>query len=494
MTENHYLLTPKEQLIYKIFTMEKLAYEAWFDSLNDSQKLNVSKLLTVKECKYTPKHLLTDDGIKPFALTPKQKLVCLLENRSILMSGSGGGGKTVAMLYGALQYADHPKYSGLFLMRTLQNLETTIVLSQEWLGNTDAVYNQVKTTWAFPEGGKLRFSYLDKESDAYNYRSTEYNYIAFDELTQFKSQASFEFLFSRLRKREGVNIPLRVRAATNPGGPGAWVYDLFVNPETKDQRHIYVSMMYGENIYLNREEYEESLSYLTGVERARMQYGDWSASEGNSMIKKEWIKLVDNPVIGTNNRIRIWDMASTKPNKNNKDPDWSAGALCSYKDGVFTIENIVRLRGTPAEVESKILSVYEADNSRFGRDIDTYIELGGGAVKTAGDLLLRGPFAGTNIRIISTNVPKEERARPFAVSAENGYVNIVSGEWVKWLGSELDTFPNGNHHDDCVDAVVHAFLKLVVQPRRSKGSFKSFGMRNGGSSVVRPSGLYVPRR
>ena len=56
------------------------------------------------------------------------------------------------------------------------------------------------------------------------------NCIGFDELTQFEEQ-QYVFLFSRLRRRADVDFPLRMRAASNPGGIGhEWVKARFIDP------------------------------------------------------------------------------------------------------------------------------------------------------------------------------------------------------------------------------------------------------------------------
>ena len=103
--------------------------------------------------------------------------------------------------------------------------------SQQWLAGSDAVWNEAKLTWKFPTAGAaatLSFGYLQSSADKYRYGSSEYQYIAFDELTEF-AEDDYRVLFSRLRGTTSMDVPLRMRAASNPGGAGhAWVKSRFI--------------------------------------------------------------------------------------------------------------------------------------------------------------------------------------------------------------------------------------------------------------------------
>ena len=84
------------------------------------------------------------------------------------------------------------------------------------------------TSWRFPSGASLSFGYLDTEADKYRYQSAEYQFIGFDELTQF-SESQYTYMFSRLRRLKGSSVPLRMRGASNPGGYGhEWVKQRFI--------------------------------------------------------------------------------------------------------------------------------------------------------------------------------------------------------------------------------------------------------------------------
>lgn len=189
--------------------------------------------------------------------------------------GAAGGGKSDALLMGAVMYIDIPKYHAIIFRKTLQSLKREgglIPRSKEWWLGKGPRWNGDTWTWTFPSGATISFGYLNNEDDYVNYMSTEFQYIAFDEVTEIR-EFDYRMMFSRLRRTERqkkLNIPLRVRSAANPIGPGVlWVKTRFNLPEGRpDRPFIPATVM--DNIYLDRESYVKSLSYLDPVTRARM--------------------------------------------------------------------------------------------------------------------------------------------------------------------------------------------------------------------------------
>jgi hypothetical protein len=262
---------------------------------------DIKQLFKEAEAKNVPKVVWNPQVEKsfiPIAPHPKQKLFLDLDVKEALFGGATGGGKTAALLADALKYVNVSSYSALLLRRNFPDLIQEgglISLSHEWLQNTDAKWHSQNKEWTFPSGARLRFGYLDTENDKYRYQGGEYQYIGFDELTQF-SQSQYTYLFSRLRKRENANIPLRVRGGTNPGGlGGAWVYERFIpenfNPEharelkvwekieqredgSTAQRYFVPSML-EDNPSLDMESYLQSLDELDPITKAQYLKGDW---------------------------------------------------------------------------------------------------------------------------------------------------------------------------------------------------------------------------
>jgi len=152
---------------------------------------------------------------------------------------------------------------------------------------------------------------------------------AFDELTQHP-RASYSYLFSRLRRLSGSNVPSRMRAATNPGGPhGEWVKGDFItedylkaDTETQFSKtwekvtpcdeceqtgmldrapclycegvghrsRMFVPSRLLDNPSIDAAEYLRSLIELSPVERYRLEKGDWSITEQGDLFKTEWVR------------------------------------------------------------------------------------------------------------------------------------------------------------------------------------------------------------
>lgn len=193
--------------------------------------------MTYQEMKSSP-DLATILDYSPQLPHPKQLTFLKLKCKEALFGGSVGPGKSSALLMAALQYVHRPKYSAVIIRNTMKNLSQPgglIPRSIDWMiGKAD--YNATEHKWTFPSGATLVFSYLSTYKDMENFQSSEYQYVAFDELTQFPEEY-YRYLFSRLRQTLDVDVPERVRAATNPGGSyGDWVRARFVPQAAEDDR------------------------------------------------------------------------------------------------------------------------------------------------------------------------------------------------------------------------------------------------------------------
>jgi hypothetical protein len=107
----------------------------------------------------------------------------------ILFGGAAGPGKSEALLMAALQFVDVPNYAAIIFRRTYTALARPgglIDRAHEWLGGTAAKWDSQEKTWRFPSGAALCFGYLADSTDRYNYQSSEFQFIGFDELTEFR--------------------------------------------------------------------------------------------------------------------------------------------------------------------------------------------------------------------------------------------------------------------------------------------------------------------
>ncbi|MCI0438169.1 MAG: phage terminase large subunit [Chloroflexi bacterium] len=287
----------------------------------------------------------------------------------------------------------------------------------------------------------------------------------FDELTQF-SEFEYRYLFSRLRRLLGSDVPIRMRAASNPGGLGHdWVRQRFLIEDQVEGR-MFIRATLNDNPYLDREEYVRSLQQLDPLTRRQLLEGDWSARAEGRLFRREWLRTTSEPPPGCR-WARFWDLAATEPRSSTphvtsggSDPDWTAGALVGEADGVFYVADITRLRGRPAEVEELVRNTARRD----GVEVAVFMEQEPGASGAAlVDHYARRVLKGYAFRGVRHSGSKEVRAAPVSSAAEAGNVRLISGAWIGEFLDEIESFPYGSH-DDQVDALCGAIASLARGP------------------------------
>ena len=205
--------------------------------------------------------------------------------------------------FAALQYVNVPTYAALILRRSYAELAKPGALmdrSKTYLSainaqlpeNERAKWNETNKQWTFPSGATITFGHMESENSKYNYASSEYSLIAFDELTTF-TETQYTFLFSRLRKpKDGPlkNVPLRMRSASNPGAIGhQWVFKRFVDPKTRKLDTVFLPASMKDNPSLDIDEYRKSLADTDPITRARIEKGDWNAAVQGKFLR-EWFQ------------------------------------------------------------------------------------------------------------------------------------------------------------------------------------------------------------
>ena len=392
----------------------------------------------------------------PYRPHPKQQAFLMLDCQEALYGGAAGGGKSAALLMAALQYVDRPHYSAILFRRRYTDLSLPGALmdkARDWLGGSDAHWSDQSKTWTFPSGATLTFGYLDTANDKFRYQSAEFQFIGFDELTQFPEH-DFRYLYSRLRRTRDSAVPLRMRAASNPGGIGHdWVKQRFV---ANTQGRAFIPAKLADNPTLDAEQYVLSLDQLDPITRQQLLNGDWSARAGGEKFRREWFGFVDAQPTQAR-YCRYWDLAATIPDDSN-DPDWTAGAKVGMFQGIFYISDVQRFRQTPMMVEDRIRRAAQMDSTRTSIRMEQ--EPGASGV-LAIDHYARTVLLGYDFRGIKSTGPKEERANPLASAAERGHVKLVRSEWNGPFLDELESFPLGSH-DDQIDAASGAYSELAV--------------------------------
>jgi predicted phage terminase large subunit-like protein len=430
--------------------------------------LRVRSQLTPKLTKYIPH--------EP---TVKQTAFLLLPHREAFYGGAAGGGKSDALLMAALQYVDVPGYAALLLRRTYSDLTLPGSLmdrANTWLRGTDATWNDREKTWTFPSGAKITFGYLAKETDKYRYKSAEFQFVGFDELTQF-TQTMYLYLITRLRRLKGATVPLRLRSASNPGDIGhEWVRQRFVDyrphiiPGSKSEvifRTVrpFIKARLPDNPHLDAEEYRENFSEVDPVTREQLLSGDWEVHTTGSKFKAEdFCRFIHESEIPPGlSWIRYWDLAATEPKPNARDrdkgPDYTVGALIAYHErtGDWICRDIARCRKDPAETEQFIVDTAERD----GLAVKIYMEQEPGASgKTVTDDYKRKVLVGYQFKGIRSTGNKEVRALIFASAVGNHKFVLVRARWNTTFIKECEVFPMAGYHDDQVDAVSGAMQRI----------------------------------
>ncbi len=148
-----------------------------------------------------------------------------------LYGGAVGGGKTDALLGDFSRGIElGSAWVGMYLRRHFPDMDDVIRRSFEIFGKVygPQCYSGSKYQWNFPSGAILQFRALERDDDVQKYIGQQYSWLGWDELTQWASPYPYTFLMTRVRSAKGVQV--RVRAATNPGGPGhSWVKSRFLD-------------------------------------------------------------------------------------------------------------------------------------------------------------------------------------------------------------------------------------------------------------------------
>ena len=398
--------------------------------------------------------------------TPKQRAFLLMNDcKEILYGGAAGGGKSVAQLMGALQFVDIPGYSAILFRKTYADLSlpgALIDMSKQWLmpfvETKEVKWSEKEKQYVFPSGATLNFGYLESDNDCYRYQGAEFQYIGMDEVTHI-DPVNYRYLFSRLRKPKTLQVPLRFRATANPGGQfGEYYYQRFF-VEGPEKGRIFIPAGIDDNPYLDAEAYRESLDELDPVERERLLNGNWEIKAQGDMFSRHWFVIVPATEVPDAARsVRFWDMASTDPSRrktrNKRDPDWTVGFRLAHHQGIYWIEDIVRVQKTPQGVEETIRMTAEKDG--YSVAIRMEQEPGSSGAITI-DHYARNVLAGYDFAGVVSTGSKVERARTASAAAQAGRI-LVSNRCRNILPffDEADVFPYGLK-DDTIDGLSGAF-------------------------------------
>jgi predicted phage terminase large subunit-like protein len=427
----------------------------------------------------------------PLTPTPRQEAFLRLTCREALFGGAAGGGKSIALLMDAGQYAEVPGYHALLLRPTLGELEQPgglLDLAHQWYSLSKATWSGDLRAWRFPGPGRsgaggssIRFGYFDGQRDVNRYSGSSYSYLGFDELQvdelsyhrmqRVLRQPSHEA--GLLRSADGLalaDVPVRCRATSNPGGAHHhWIRAYFVDQLTRPKGVLYLPARWSDNKYLDFESYARGLAHLPLADRERLMNGDWEIPDEGNIFQRSWFEIIDYPQVPEETRVvRYWDLAGSEPTSTNPDPDYTVGLRLEYDDttGLYYVTGLRRERRNAGDIEELMLATAAED----GPGVRIYVEQEPGSQGGYLENHLKYELlADYNVTMHSPRGSKEARALPVAAAAARGRIKLVALSNAREFLDEISQFPYGRH-DDCVDALTGAVHAIGRTRQRTYGS------------------------
>ncbi len=423
--------------------------------------------------------------------TPAQRSALACGAYELLYGGAAGGGKSDYLLTAPLRWAHLPTFRALLLRRSFPELERTLIArSRDLYPRLGGTYHESRHDWTFASGARIAFGYLERPSDALRYQGAEFSFVGFDELTHFDEQ-SYRYLTSRVRSSDG--LPVRIRATTNPGGPGHdWVrarWSPWIGSQrtaTPGERRWYAPdgsecaaldeyalertffpARLDDNPYLGAE-YRAQLLALDPVTRAQLLDGDWDACVGEGkLFHRDWWQYLDAAPACTR-KVRAWDFGATV------DGDPTEGVLLGDRGPAATprwvVLDVVTLRGGPTEVHATVKRTAEMD----GRSVAVCIPQDPGQAGVDQARTFQRELAGWTVKVRRPSADKVVRAGGFSSQAGARNVALLRAPWTPSYVAALHGFPDAPH-DDKVDASSDAFAELAsVGAAPSAGHIRGF--------------------
>jgi predicted phage terminase large subunit-like protein len=432
---------------------------------------------------------------KPTHNARQRQFLLLADVPEVFYGGAAGGGKTIAILIAAAQFVHVPGYSALLLRENWGDLNqpcSWIPESKEWWLNTSARWSASECRWYFPSGATITFGYMERDDDVYQYDTAAYQFVGVDELTQH-TEWRYRFLFGRIRRPlHGPlsEVPLRMRAASNPGNKGhEWVKSRFIKKETRERDAAFVPARLDDNVgNMDVETYRrDQLSKLDPLTRAQREKGDWDAVKGGRFLA-EWFANRWRPHgtgFALDERIVPRELVEVF---GAVDPAASAKETCKTEDPDYTVISVwgrtplnellwldcVRFRKEVPDIVPEIERVYQFWGLSF-----VAIE-----IVAANQAVYQ--IAKRSRMVVRTLSPggqdKLVRATPATILAQSRRIWLP--DWAPWIVDALGELLRftGNEdedaHDDVVDTVAYA-ARLLTEKTDQRAGFRPYVVGGG---------------
>lgn len=335
----------------------------------------------------------------------------------VFFGGARGGGKTESSLGDWLQHQHlyGENAVGKFFRRKRSQLSDVVARSKTLYSKLGAKFNENKFEWTFPNGARLGFGYLERDSDAENYQGHNYTRIYIEEATNFPSANPINKLRATLRS--AVGVPVGLRLTGNPGGPGHnWVKARYIDPcktgyqiitESEElefdgkKNTVSISRVFiPSRLENNRLLMENDPTYRIKLKQAGSAAlvkawleGDWDMVDGSYFSEWDPEKHVlshkrwDSVIPSTALRFRAFDWGSAKPFSCGwyalSDGQWGLpqGALVKYREWYGAAGENVGLKMIATDVAKGIKTREFGEVIRYGRaDPSIFIRNGGPSI------------------------------------------------------------------------------------------------------------------
>lgn len=434
-----------------------------------------------------------------------------------IYGGAAGGGKTYALLLEAARHTNNPKFGAVIFRRQ------SIQITQEgglW-DSSHEVYRGIKGTvpktspryhWKFKSGARVGFAHIDGDKDLGKWQGSQIALIGFDELTHF-TKKQFFYMMSRNRSASGVEP--YIRATCNPDAD-SWVADFiswWIDQDTgypisdrsgvirymvhindiiswfdtedegiafakqsgldqykakksvKSVTFIASTLQDNKILMENDPGYLANLLALTEVEKERLLNGNWKIKpSAGSYFKRTQIgdilTSIPNDIVAI---CRGWDLAATDEDEN-KEAAFTSGVLIAKRAcGRFLVLDVVNKQLKAGEVRKLVMTTTKADNAKYRKYCTVRQRLpqdpGQAGKEQAGSYIEM--LAGYNVVARPESGSKESRAEPMAAQWQQGFFDVMEGEWNEEYFNQLESFPESKFKD-MVDAGSSAFGEITL--------------------------------